>query len=367
MLFKSKTFIMLALSALLIISSLSIPTSDASASSTKYIVSNTNSLNVRTGPSTKYKVIKAIKKNTVVTYVSKKGTWYKIKSGKTTGYVSSKYLKKQVVKVSSTPNNVGKYYSVTAASLNVRKTSSATSQRVAVVKFGKQLVIKGQAKNGWYKVEYSKGKTGYLSNKYGITSKSKANAYPKGTIFGPLSGRTFVVDPGHGGSQKGASYFGVHEKDINLKASKVLQQELIKNGAKVVMTRSTDKTLTLEARVKVAKSVKPDAFISVHHNVTVKKGEAGYLALYSKKSEKTFNQYLFNSLKSSVTKATSVPAEEYRYQNLHVLRENPYIGTLLEYGYMNRQSELKKINTDKYRLAMAKGITNGMVKYFDKY
>lgn len=364
---KTKYIFTLFLSIALIVSAISFPSAAVHATAIKYKVVKTNSLNMRTGPGTQYKVVKKLAKNTVVTKKAGNGKWFKVKSGSTTGYVNSSYLSKIIVKVSATKSNVGKYYSITAASLNVRKTSLASSSKLAVVKFGEQFVIKGQASNGWYKITYAKGKTGYVSNSYGITSTSKNNVYPKGTIFGPLSGRTFVIDPGHGGTQKGASYFGIHEKDLNLKASKTLQQELIKKGAKVVMTRSSDKTLELSTRVNISKAAKPDAYISVHHNVTVKKGEAGYLALYTKKSEKTFNKYIFNSLKSSVTKTTTVPAEEYRYQNLHVLRENPYIGTLIEYGYMNRESELKKINTNKYRQAMAEGISNGLISYFDKY
>lgn len=365
--FTRKYIITFLLSFTLILSAFTFIHSDVSASAVKYKVANTNALNVRKGPSTKHKVIRVIKKNTVVTQTSKKGNWSKIKIGSTTGYVSSKYLKKSVVKVSNSKANVGKYYSITAASLNVRKTSSSSSSKVAVVKFGKQFIIKGQASNGWYKIEYNKGKIGYVSNKYGITSKSKNNVYPKGTIFGPLSGRTFVVDPGHGGSENGAAYFNVKEKDINLKAAKTLQQQLIKKGAKVVMTRTTDKTLSLEKRVAISKSVKPDAFLSIHHNVYTHKSQAGYLALYTKKSERNFNKYIFNALNKPVAKVSNVPAETYRYQNLHVLRENPAIGTLLEYGYINRKSELKKINTNSYRQAMAEGITNGMISYFNKY
>lgn len=367
--FKKKQLKLFILSFVLIISSLAFvhTNTNVQAASATYKVINTNSLNLRSGAGLNYKVIKKLKKNTQVTQTSKKGIWSKVKVGSTTGYVSSKYLKKVTLKVSNTNANIGKYYSVTAASLNVRKTSSASSSKLAVLKFGSQVVIKGQATNGWFKVEYKSGKTGYVSNGYGIVSKSKENAYPKGTIFGPLSGRTFVVDAGHGGSQNGAVYYGVKEKDINLKAAKSLQKELVKNGAKVVMTRTTDKTVSLEKRVSISKSAKPDAYVSVHHNVYNKKSEEGYLALYTKKSEKTFTKYIFSALHKPVSAMSSVPAEEYRYQNLHVLRENPYIGTLLEYGYMNRKSELTKINTDKYRQAMAEGITQGMINYFEKY
>lgn len=367
MLFKNKKLIQIFIAFILVLSTLATTNIGASAKSVKLKVINTNSLNVRTGPSVKYKVIKTIKRNTVVTQTSTKGNWSKIKVGSKTGYASSKYLGKVTKPVSNPTTNVGKYYSVSAASLNVRKTSSATSTKLATAKFGDQFIIKSQASNGWFKIEYKKGKYGYVSNHYGYITKSKENAYPAGTIFGPLSGRTFVVDAGHGGSQAGAQYYGVKEKVLNLKGAKTLQKTLVKNGAKVVMTRTTDKTLSLEKRVSITKSAKPDAFISVHHNVYNKKSEEGYLALYTKKAEKTFTKYLFNALDRPVSAVSDVPAEEYRYQNLHVLRENPYIGTLMEYGYMNRKSELDQINTNSYRQAMADGITNGLISYFKKY
>lgn len=367
MTFKKKHFTSLLFSILLIFSAFGIHNEQVSAATVQLKVANTNALNLRTGPSTKYKIVKVLKKNTVVTQTAKKGTWSKVKVGKVTGYVSSKYLKKIVLSVSNTNSKVGKYYSITAASLNVRQTSSISSKKLHAVRFGEQFKIKSQAKNGWFKIEYTSGKTGYVSHKYGIVSTSKKNAYPAGTIFGPLSGRTFVIDAGHGGTQKGAYYFGIAEKDLNLKAAKALQKQLKADGAKVIMTRTTDKTLSLEKRVQISKAAKPDAFISVHHNVYNKKSEEGYLALYTKKAEKTFTKYLFNALDRPISAISDVPAEEYRYQNLHVLRENPYIGTLMEYGYMNRKSELKKINTDSYRKAMAQGISSGLINYFKKY
>jgi uncharacterized protein YgiM (DUF1202 family) len=63
--------------------------------------STTASLNLRSGASTKYKVLTNIPKGKVVTYVSGSGSWYKVKYGSKTGYVSSKYLK--VVTVKSAP------------------------------------------------------------------------------------------------------------------------------------------------------------------------------------------------------------------------------------------------------------------------
>lgn len=50
-------------------------------------------VNLRKGKSTKYSIIKTLKKNTTVVYVSKSGSWTKVKAGSKTGWVISSALK----------------------------------------------------------------------------------------------------------------------------------------------------------------------------------------------------------------------------------------------------------------------------------
>lgn len=77
-----------------------------------------------------------------------------------------------------------------------------------------------------------------------------------------------VLDPGHGGKDFGACENGANEKDINLAVAKRLQAEIEKElrDVKVVMTRSTDKYLTLQERADIANSAKGDLFMSIHVN-----------------------------------------------------------------------------------------------------
>lgn len=52
----------------------------------------TSSLNIRSGPGTSYDRIGSLKVGNVITIVGKSGNWYKITTGKLTGYVSAKYV-----------------------------------------------------------------------------------------------------------------------------------------------------------------------------------------------------------------------------------------------------------------------------------
>ena len=84
-------------------------------------------------------------------------------------------------------------------------------------------------------------------------------------------GITLCLDPGHGGAESGTlNYNGTGlEKDYNLKIAKYCYEELQKYNCKVVMTRSTDKYMTLEERAEYAKQQGAQYLISIHLNASV--------------------------------------------------------------------------------------------------
>jgi len=78
-----------------------------------------------------------------------------------------------------------------------------------------------------------------------------------------------VVDPGHGGKDYGAPGYlkGVYEKNITLQIAKRLAKKIRRKlGCQVIMTRTTDKYLTLEERTAIANTSNADLFISIHCN-----------------------------------------------------------------------------------------------------
>jgi len=75
-----------------------------------------------------------------------------------------------------------------------------------------------------------------------------------------------LIDPGHGGSETGAVYKNIIEKDINLKTALKLKTLLEKDDYFVILTRYEDRELTLKDRVDFTNKVMPDIFISLHHN-----------------------------------------------------------------------------------------------------
>ena len=86
-----------------------------------------------------------------------------------------------------------------------------------------------------------------------------------------LGVRRIVIDPGHGGKDYGAPGYlkGVHEKQIVLQIAKRLAVKL-KNElhCEVLLTRSSDRYLTLEERTAFANTKNADLFISIHTNAS---------------------------------------------------------------------------------------------------
>lgn len=80
-----------------------------------------------------------------------------------------------------------------------------------------------------------------------------------------------VIDPGHGGKDYGAPGYlkGVHERDIVLKLANKLSQKIERElKCETILTRTSNKFLTLEERTAFANIKKADLFISLHTNAS---------------------------------------------------------------------------------------------------
>jgi N-acetylmuramoyl-L-alanine amidase len=94
--------------------------------------------------------------------------------------------------------------------------------------------------------------------------------------------RTIVLDPGHGGTELGArGPSGTLEKDIALSVARQLRAAIENRlGLRVLMTRSGDETVALDARAALANNNKADLFISLHANASVRSSATGAEVFY---------------------------------------------------------------------------------------
>lgn len=179
---------------------------------------------------------------------------------------------------------------------------------------------------------------------------------------------TVVIDAGHGGSEKGAvGCLGDKEKDINLKIALELQKQLKAAGANVVMTRECDGNISLNDRVKIAKSNQAEIFVSIHlnsigdtpFNPNKHKGTSVY---YFNRNSKQLAQIL----EKSVSKGVNTRKDGVRTGSFAVIRPTEYVGVLVETAYMINPHDSVLYNSKDFAENAAKGITEGLLEFISK-
>lgn len=152
--------------------SVAVPTAKTNVAKVK----TTANLNMRSGSSTKHKVLKTVPrgKTVPVSAVASNG-WYKVTYQKKAGWISNKYVKivaKHSTPKSPSPKNTKtkkvNLWVATKSTVNMRKGASTSHAVVRSVPKHAAAKATAQASNGWYKVTYQK-KTGWISNKYVLT------------------------------------------------------------------------------------------------------------------------------------------------------------------------------------------------------
>lgn len=187
----------------------------------------------------------------------------------------------------------------------------------------------------------------------------------------PLNGVVIVIDPGHGSLDSGTSYNNIYEKDINLKISKYLERELIKNGAKVILTRTGDYDLSspnayfrkksdFDNRIRIINEENVDLYVSIHLNYLLDARYSGPQVFYDKENDgiaDIIQKQMNKDLKGN-RDIKRIPDDTYMYSRL----DNA--GVLIECGFLSNKNERTLLVTDRYQLKVAKSIAKGIKKIF---
>lgn len=209
---------------------------------------NTDSLNVRTGPSTSYSKLGTLSKGTKVGVISESNGWSKILYNNKEAYVSSQYLSK----ISSgstddnTSNTVKETKEVNTDSLNVRSGPSTSYSKLGTLSKGTKVGVISE-RNGWSKILYN-DKEAYVSSQYlsevgsesGDTGSGSTDvdtgAFGQGTVSDLLLSYTFEQ---HLSKQVSVSESGYNRANGS-KATKLQIEEKL-NPSKIISASSYGK------------------------------------------------------------------------------------------------------------------------------
>jgi N-acetylmuramoyl-L-alanine amidase len=331
-------------------------------SSASYYKTTVN-LNMRLTAASWSTVLMTIPNGTTVKYVSRYGSWYKVSYNGKTGYVASQYL--SATGAPTTTTSTTSYQ--TTVNLNMRLTAASWSKVLMTIPNGS--TVKYVSKYGsWYKVSYG-GKTGYVASQYLKPATTTTPTTSTGT------GRTIVIDAGHGGNDSGAVYGSSYEKVIAFDIAARLASTLSNTyGYNARMTRTNDVYLSLAQRVELTKSYKGSAFVSIHNNSSTNTSYHGHEVLVPTGESYTTNPYISasRSLGAAINRelGARIPTIRNRgvkYQNVYVVGKNSVPSTLVEYGFISNANDRSHLTSTTYRQRMADATASGIHQFMSTY
>ena len=185
----------------------------------------------------------------------------------------------------------------------------------------------------------------------------------------PLAGITIMLDPGHGGSDSGAQGplgLAYAEKTINLNTALKLRTELELLGAKVLMTRTADVTLSLADRLAASRNAKPDMFLSVHANSMADNVDISKINGFSVHYKETLAKPLSEALLGGAT-AIGRTDKGLRYNNFYVVRGTWAPSMLIENGFVPNPGEFELLISEEEQTRLAKSLASSITNYFTGY
>lgn len=215
--------------------------------------------------------------------------------------------------------------------------------------------------------------------------------------------KNVIIDPGHGGKDPGAiGRGGLKEKDVVLDIARRLKKKLSNAGINVILTRQSDRFVSLSRRSRIADTYAEDGtfFISIHANASRSKWVSGVEVFYlsesiddNLRSLRAARNYDLNlkegysgkytsailwDLKFTDDRKSSNELAEYicyalsknlgqknrgtKPARFYVLKAN-IPAVLLEVGFISNAYEEKRLRSASYRDKIAEAIAEGIARY----
>lgn len=184
-----------------------------------------------------------------------------------------------------------------------------------------------------------------------------------------LNNVVVAIDAGHGEPDGGAvGITGIKESPINLKVAKLLREELISNGAIVVMIREGEEALSeSKSQDFVLRSQKvnnsgADLVISIHMNKFPSQDVCGPQVFYSIGSSS--GESLAKCIQERMNKATTECKDRVAHDgDYYMLRSVEGTAVIVECGFLSNAVEEELLCNAGYQRKLAVAIAEGVVDY----
>lgn len=213
-------------------------------------------------------------------------------------------------------------------------------------------------------------------------------AFSPASVKLPGTVKTVVLDPGHGGHDKGGRSSYGYEKDYTLDMVNRVRRILEKKKIKVVQSRLSDFFASLEERPAMTRKYEKPVFVSIHFNSAGWKPSANGVEVYAlppigcpttgKASDPILDRrkstgnamepasfVLANTIHHTLLGRTGSFDRGVKRARYAVLRHCNVPAVLIECGFLTNPQEAKRIHTSEWREKYAEAIAEGIVAYMN--
>lgn len=193
-----------------------------------------------------------------------------------------------------------------------------------------------------------------------------------------------VLDAGHGGRDSGAMCGLVMEKDLTLDVAQRAELLLRAAGYPTVLTRESDRYLSLAARAAVANQEDNCLFISIHFNDGERAFASGVETFYALRHSsaasrllswlpflqsadkgplRAKSESLAGAIQVALVERTRAVDRGIKPEQFYVIANVQHPAALVEGGFITNKSDVTKLATTEYRQQIALAISEGVQRY----
>ena len=294
-----------------------------------------------------------------------------------------------IVKIGShdylTVDNIAEFYGLPTGVEPVEKIIKLENEKGSLqVMLGSRDIILNGVRN-WLSFPVIEKDGHYLISRLDLAETIEPQMRPR-MIQNMSKVRTVVLDPGHGGYDKGATSRYGCEKDFTLDVARQLRPLLQAKGFKVMLTREGDYFVPLDVRARMANAAPDAIFVSLHFNAADFNPAATGFEIYSltpRGAPSTHDDFMKanaeNEQNGTPVDTQSVELSACIYHSVlghvgefdrgikrarfAVLRLTKIPAILLEGGFLTERGESKLIANKEWRAKLAQAVATGIDNY----
>jgi N-acetylmuramoyl-L-alanine amidase len=174
-----------------------------------------------------------------------------------------------------------------------------------------------------------------------------------------LRGKRIVIDPGHGGTERGVTVAGVSEAELMWDLARRLEGRMAATGMQALLSRGADQCPTDAERAQFANEVGGDLFLSLHSDANrspLAQGVASFHFGTAMGSTSTIGETLAGFIQRELVVRTGLRDCRAHRKTWDTLRLTRCPAVRVEIGYLTNTDDRRRLSDPSFRDVVAEGI-----------